>query len=148
MSDPITYRTEIGKISWICMIMVTAFVLVILILSFVNTISFLIFSLIFAVVLLLCFWLMYSIKYTFEEDKLIVKVPLWIEKPPVIPYISVKKIIVKSEWSYVIGASTNCVAIYYGDCSYTCISPMNREEFIKILRERCPQAAFETKNKV
>ena len=44
------------------------------------------------------------------------------------------------------GFSVNCVEIYYGKHDYVCISPENKDKFIETLRERCPQARFESED--
>ena len=88
--------------------------------------------------------LWYFTLYSFESDRLVVKMPIQFKEPPV-DYVTVKKIVVPGGWSIVQGYSRNTIGIYYGKNNYVNISPVNRDEIIDILRIKCHQAKFEDK---
>jgi len=160
MSEYITYRTEAGKMYWILLIttiVVISIIIMFLIIRF--NISFPALAASAALILIIVMVAIpYGYKYTFEQDRLVVRTPFVInimiiiltqysfDTTKYILYSEVKKIVIRSDWP-VAGASSNCVGIYHGKNNYSGISPKNREEFVKTLRERCPQAAFETKIK-
>jgi len=93
-------------------------------------------------ILLICVGL--CTEYVFESERLVVNMPLQVTEPPVY-YESVKSIVIPGTQYYSHGFSRDTIGIHYGEHGYVSISPVRKEEFIEILRKRCPQARFETK---
>ncbi|UAL08362.1 MAG: PH domain-containing protein [Candidatus Methanogranum gryphiswaldense] len=137
MEDSIAFRTKFGNFFWLSITIITTIVLIFLFLfkhpSIILTL--------FALIILTLIVSGYYTRYTFETNELIIKCPMAFNEPPVI-YSSVKKIVDKHIWTYSLGMSSDSVLIYYGKNNLVCISPANKQEFIRILKERCPQAEF------
>lgn len=139
MEESIVFRTKFGDFFFLSIAILATFTAIFLLL-FKNSLIFLfIFSLILAIIITSG----YRTIYIFENDELILKCPMAFDQPPVI-YSSVKKIVDKHVWTYSLGMSSDSVMIYYGKKDLVCISPIDKQEFIQILRERCPQAEFIT----
>jgi Protein of unknown function (DUF1200). len=138
MEVPLECRSECGDIFWVPLSITSV---VLLVLAFFLSIIFMIIDILLILIMIL---LWYRTRYTFESDRLIVRMPLQ-SKEPSVDYSSVKKIVIPGGWSVVQGCSRNTIGIFYGKNNYVNISPVNRDEIIYMLRIRCPQARFEDK---
>jgi hypothetical protein len=107
----------------------------------------------FSVLVVLVAFTGYYTKYTFKEDGLAVKFPLallgalsfpsalLVSHSKFIPYTEVNRIAIGRKW-ITHGLSTHCVIIDYGKYGQVGVSPVNEDEFIRILRGHCPRARF------
>jgi len=145
MTESITFKTEIGKVWWATVILLIL-TCSIIVFAVNKSIVALTFAIGFSICCLVLVAVAYYTKYTFEKDRLVIRCPGSVYQP-IIPYSEVRKIILKKEWVMVVGCSTKCVAIHFKSRDTVNISPRNREEFVRILMERCPQATFEPKVK-
>lgn len=135
------YGTKFGDIFWIPLVAVTL-ALVIPAIYFKGVFSAVLFLSVAAIdILWICVGL--RTKYVFESDRLIVSMPIQVTEPPVY-YESVKSIVIPGTRYYSHGLSRDTIGIHYGERGYVSISPVRKEEFVEILRNRCPQARFET----
>ena len=141
MDIPFTCHSEAGDIFWIPIVLAS-----ILLFVFSYFFAFLIPALLivelFFLTVMIFSW--YYTTYTFELDRLIVKVQLERIEPN-IDYSSVKRIVVPGGGSYIHGCSRNTIKIYYGKKECVNISPTNRKEIIEFLCEKCPTAELEGK---
>jgi len=133
-------RSECGDIFWVPLTVISV---ILLVLALFLSIIFMIIDIL-LILMMVSIW--YRTRYTFESDRLIVRMPLQSKEPPV-HYSSVKKIVIPGGWGIVQGFSRNTIGIFYGKNNFMNISPVNRDEIIDVLRIKCPQARFEDKRK-
>ena len=147
MTEPIVYRTKIGKLFWLSIVLTVALSVVIVIFSGISAYGALVIFFLTTVTVLLVIAAGYDIRYTFEKDRLEIDCRFTLKEPP-IKYSEIRRVVSRSKGVYVVwGSSTDCIEIHYGRSNRICISPVNKEEFIRILKEQCPQAAFEVMGK-
>jgi hypothetical protein len=142
--ESVTFGTEFGTAIKIFIAASAIIAPVIILLFYLGAIPLEIFTVVAITCIVLSIVIVhgYSIRYVFGNDELIIKYYLAFNEPPV-KYSAVRKIGVRTEYAYVLGYSARGVAIYYTDRKYVTISPKNREEFVRMLKERCPQAVIE-----
>jgi hypothetical protein len=143
MDDPDVFPTKFGNVFWAIMAMIGVVAVVFYAIfrgEFVYTLP------MFFVIILLIVFSASGTKYIFDDDKLVIKCPLTFSEPPIIPYSSIKKIEDKNVWKYSLGFSSDSVFIYHGTDGFVAVSPKDKQEFISILRARCPKAKFEAGN--
>jgi hypothetical protein len=143
MDDANVFPTKFGNVFWaiIAMIGVVAVVFYIIFRGeFVYTLP------MFFVIILLIVLTAHGTKYIFDKDRLVIKCPLTFSEPPAVPYSSIKKIEDKNLWKYSLGFSSDSVFIYHGTDGFVAVSPKDKQEFIRMLRARCPKAKFEAGN--
>ena len=139
MEVPFTCRSEFGRILWMpIVVMISSIIISGLFLKDLFVVTFIVFGI--GILILIAAWAVIS--YHFDNDELVVKVPLQTVN---ITYISVTKITVPGMNDIIQGSSTRSIGIHYGTKSYVCISPVRREEIIELLRAKCTYAAFEDK---
>jgi len=144
VSGDIVYGTKIGDIFWIPLMAVSLLMIIIAIYSKGLWIFFLLTTVVIDVVLI---YAGFRTKYVFESDRLVVRMPFQVSEPPAY-YDSVKRVVFPGTQYYSHGFSRDTIGIYYGEHGYVSISPVRKEEFIEVLRARCPQARFEPKDSI
>ena len=137
METPFVCRSEFGNILRIpIVVMFSAIIICGLFLKEFFNITFIVFGM--CMIALFISW--YVISYKFNDNEFVVKVPLQTLE---IIYTSVTRITVPGLNDIIQGSSTRSIGIYYGTKSYVCISPVNRDDVIMLLRKKCPCAKYE-----
>lgn len=144
MEENTTIRTKFGNIYWVSVVFLIALCAAIAVLLLLLRSTVLIILPICVCVggIALITIAGFYTRYSFENDRLVVKCPLATDEPPAI-YSEVKRIDTKPRWAYILGYSSDSISIWYGKNSFVCISPPNKDECIQFLKEHCPDAKFE-----
>jgi len=142
MDAPFTCRSELGDIFWVPIILASLLFFVLSYFFVILIPALLIVESLFLAVMILSWY--YTI-YTFETNRLIVIVQLeHIDSD--VEYSSIKRIVVPGGGNYIHGCSRNTIGIYYGKKGFLNISPINIDEIIEFLHEKCPTVEFEGKH--
>ena len=138
------FRSTYGPIVYVSMVL--------LLLMFVTLIYFLPGISLILVVLLIVLEVFvaltpFMLKYTFDDEKITVSNPFATPEPPAY-YDRIWKVedSKKKYASNMHGASPDSIRIWYdrGTGHYICISPVNKNIVMGILKEKCSNAEFET----
>jgi hypothetical protein len=138
------FGTEFGLTPKIFVVISVVIIPVAVLLFYANIIHLIILTIMLVVAISMSIAVIVPVKntsYTLGDDALIINFSAPFNEPP-IKYSSIRKIIIGNELT-VLGYSTKCVTICHADRKRTSISPKNREEFVMMLKERCPQALVE-----
>jgi len=135
----VSYSSKLGWSFWSYIIIML--VILVPITIFIKPIGItIIFSIILLVLTLYPVLLAIRTKYTFEDDKLVIR---GIIRKKEILYDSVKRIVEDSKDPVNYGLivlSMDRIGIYYGKNGYTLISPKEKKEAARILKSRCCDA--------
>lgn len=142
MIQDIVFAPKTGKYAWIIMttLAVSLMLLVLLISANLWILSILIALAVFALLIIM----IRTTRYTLTEDRLVAKM-LWMKEE--IPYVSIDRILnindIYASTMISMSLSLDQVGIVHAKHKYALISPDDKERFIKLLMERCPQARYE-----
>ena len=135
-----SYKSKIGSSFWShLIIMLVIMVPVIIIMTSVIILA-IFFSALFSVIILYFILLALRTRYIFDDYKLTIRNIIGKKE---IPYETVKKIVGSSKdpFNYsIVVLSMDRIEIFHGKNGYTLISPQDKQEVLRLLRQNCYNA--------
>jgi Protein of unknown function (DUF1200). len=135
-----TYKSKIGSSFWSHLILILVIAVPVIILMRSATYAAILFSILFFAIILYFVLLALRTRYIFDDYKLTIRNIIGKKE---IPYETVKKVVGSSKdpFNYgIVVLSMDRIEIFHGKNGYTLISPKDKKEVLRLLRQNCYNA--------